>query len=254
MGAPSRLFTLVWRRRSGCRRRPPCSKRFEPNSCTPASPLSSCAAGSRHTGYLYGAGLAAILESCEGSAEQARRLLAVESESLEVEVFRDRYHLRPTENSHQARIAVDPDAILEATEVLCLVEAKRIRRRASFQFEQLAREPFVVTREANQRSACLLLILGSPPPVKVKGIAGRPSPADTIRRTLPAVYERAETHPWSLFQLLERVEDHLLWTTWDNIAEVVSRAGKQISTGDRSADASVQRMCRSLVTSVERHS
>ena len=165
MGAPSRLFTFVWRRRSGYRRRPPGSKRFEPNSCTPASPLSSCAAGSRHTGYLYGAGLAAILESCEGSAEQARRLLAVESESLEVEVCRDRYHLRPTENSHQARIAVDPDAILEATEVLCLVEAKRIRRRASFQFEQLARESFVVTREANQRSACLLLILGSPPPV-----------------------------------------------------------------------------------------
>jgi hypothetical protein len=84
----------------------------------------------------------------------------------------------------------------------------------------------VLTREARGRRACLLLVLGSPPPVNVQGILGLLNPADVIRQTLPLVYERADPHPMALDELLEAVNDHLLWTTWSAIAEVIDRAEK----------------------------
>jgi hypothetical protein len=90
--------------------------------------------------------------------------------------------------------------------------------------------------------------------VKVKGITGRLSPADVIRETLPMVYERAEPHPMTLDDLLESVDDYLLWTTWSAIAEVVARAQKDFDAGDRSMNASIQRLARYVNRSVQRHS
>ncbi|MDC1295294.1 hypothetical protein N8077_03030 [Myxococcota bacterium] len=87
------------------------------------------------------------------------------------------------------------------------IEAKRIASSAAFQHEQLARQYFVLTRMAGDRESCLILLLGSEPPVKVKQISGKVDAVEVIRETLPAVYECADPHPVSLDSLLERVEN-----------------------------------------------
>lgn len=198
--------------------------------------------------------LAAVIESCDGDAAHARALLADEAEALRVEVFPDHFYLNPSRETHQEKLAVDPDAVIEATECLCFVEAKRIKSGATFMHEQLAREYFMLTREAGQRASCLLLVLGASPPVKVQGISGRLHPAEAIRRTLPAVYDRAEPHPQSLEELLEAVDDRLLWTTWSEVGEVVARTSKSITTGDKSIDASLGRLAASVSRAVAWHS
>jgi len=198
--------------------------------------------------------LAAVLGSSSGEASAARAILVDEAESLRVGAFGDRFYLNPSATNHQARIAVDPDATIECSEIFCLVEAKRIRAGASFQREQLAREYFVLTREAGERETCLLLVLPAHPPVKIKGIQERLRPADVIRRTLPEVYAKAEPHPRALDELLVNAERYLLWITWHEIAEIVSREAKEFSTGDRSVDACVRRLARTVSASVGRHS
>ena len=198
--------------------------------------------------------LAPVLEACEGLAIDARAHLADEAEALRVEAHADRFHLNPSQRHHHLSIAVDPDVVLETPEVLGFIEAKRLASSAAFQPEQLARQYFVLTREAGARPSCLILLLGSDPPVKVKGIPGKVDPAAVIRETLPIVYDRADPHPLSLDSLLEQVEDHLLWTTWQRLEDVVASAAKTFSSGSRSIDAAVARTAQPIIGCVARHS
>ena len=164
--------------------------------------------------------LAAVLEACEGSAVEARQLLVDEAEGLRVEAHADRFHLNPTLECHQSAIAVDPDVVLETPEVLGFVEAKRPASAARFQQQQLARQYFVLRREAGSRLSCLILLLGSEPPVRVRGIPGKIDPARDIRESLPAVYDLASAHAESLDSLQDGIEEHLLWITWQRLASV----------------------------------
>ena len=197
--------------------------------------------------------LAPVIEACEGSALDARDRLADEAEALRVEAHADRYYLKPSLENHQSAIGVDPDVVFETPDVLAFIEAKRIAASAAFQHEQLARQYFVLTRAAGDRQSCLILLLGSEPPVKVKQILGKVYPADVIRDTLPAVYERADPHPMSLDSLLEHVEDHLLWITWQRLEGVVASAAKTFSSGNRSIDAAVARTAEPIIGCVARH-
>ncbi len=197
--------------------------------------------------------LARVLEECAGPAGNARTMLVDAAEALRVEAHADRYYLNPSQKTHQAAVAVDPDAVLESTEVIAFVEAKRIAKGAAFQPEQLARQYFVLTREARGRAACLLLLLGTEPPVKVRGTPGRVDPVEAIRETLPAVYHESEQHPLTLEALLDEVEGHLLWTTWEMVEGVVASAIKDFSSRSKSVDASVARVARPILGCVERH-
>ncbi len=82
---------------------------------------------------------------------------------------------------------------------------------------------------------------------------GKVDPIDAIRQTLPRVYASSEAHPVPLEELLARVEQHLLWTTWQRLEEVVARAAKSFSTGDRSVDASIARTVKPILGCVRRH-
>lgn len=75
--------------------------------------------------------------------------------------------LRPSGDSYQQQLVVQPDASLVGSHTHTLIEAKRLRQ-GSFQQEQLAREFVAVTREAGSRIPLLLLIIPTPPPVAVK--------------------------------------------------------------------------------------
>jgi hypothetical protein len=197
--------------------------------------------------------LAPVLEACEGLATNARALLSDEVEALRVEAHADRFQLNPSQESHQSSIAVDPDVVLETPEVLAFIEAKRLASSAAFQYEQLARQYFVLTRDAGARPSCLILLLASDPPVKVKDVPGKIDPIEAIRKTLPAVYDRADPHPLSLDTLLESVDDHLLWITWQRLEGAVATAAKTFSSGNRSIDASVARTAQPILGCVARH-
>lgn len=66
--------------------------------------------------------------------------------------------LRPSGDSYQQQLVVQPDASLVGSHTHTLIEAKRLRQ-GSFQREQLAREFVAVTREAGSRIPLLLLII-----------------------------------------------------------------------------------------------
>ena len=105
--------------------------------------------------------------------------MQAEVEDVELTVFPEAHALRPDARTHQARIEVQPDARYLSPSVYMLVEAIRIKT-SSFQPEQLACNLLVLLRDCGKRVPVLLLSLGRPPPVTVKGQG---------RKTLPAANE-----------------------------------------------------------------
>jgi hypothetical protein len=85
------------------------------------------------------------------------------------------------------------------------LEAERIRS-SSFQAEHLAREYVALLNEAGERIPLLLLILGSDPPVPVKG-AGRLSIEEAVELSLDAVLTRYPDGAYDRAELLARIPD-----------------------------------------------
>ena len=163
--------------------------------------------------------------------------------------------MRPRRAEHPPRgrspLSVQPDGVIETTEVYALVEAKRIRR-GSFQEEQLAREFVTAHQEARGRDPMLLLILPEPPPVPVKG-NGRISVKDAITRCLGRVVERTEADLPAEVELVESIDSTVSWVTWDSIAKVVSAEAERFSSGDPSIDGTIQRLADSLLRAIRWH-
>jgi hypothetical protein len=103
--------------------------------------------------------LGAVLEELHGNADEVKRKLVSQIEDVKIALLSGSFYLRPSQAIDQVKISVQPDAILESTEVFSFVEAKRVKG-GSFQPEQLAREFVIVTREAKHRLPLLILILG----------------------------------------------------------------------------------------------
>lgn len=130
--------------------------------------------------------LGAVLQAAHG-AVAARSKAVAEIEQAEVTLFPDQLVLRPNAPTNQT-LVVQPDGSVISPGSYVMLEAKRIRTSA-FQPEQLAREYVALMREARGRSPLLLLILGSEPPVPVRG-HGRMGIAEAISRHLHSVLDR----------------------------------------------------------------
>jgi hypothetical protein len=111
--------------------------------------------------------LRAVVRAAHG-ADAARMMFLAEVEQAEVILLPEEMKLRPSGPTYQAQLVVQPDDIMMSTGCYVLPEAKRIRR-SSFQAEQIAREYVALMAAAEGKSPLLSLILGSPPPVTVKG-------------------------------------------------------------------------------------
>ena len=133
-----------------------------------------------------------------------------------------------------------------------MLEAKRIRT-STFQPEQLAREYVALMREARGRSPLLLLILGSGPPVPVRG-HGRLGIAEAISLHLHSVLERTEDHDLDELSLKERVPEVLSWITWQELGSVVTKQQELFCSDNHSVNATVSRLADSLTDSIARHS
>lgn len=194
--------------------------------------------------------LGAVIAAACG-ADHARAVVVEGIEAAEVLVLPgDRTACRRGEPDADP-VRVQPDTIIRSTDSWVFVEAKSQQPRATFQPEQLARELVVTLEQARERHPLLLLVLGSPPPVKVRG-RGASAIREAIATDLAAVTRLQPDSP-DLQQLVDRVDEVVAWTTWNEIAAVVTNALPSVTTGNGSVDAGVHRAARLLLDAVERH-
>ena len=108
-------------------------------------------------------------------------------------------------------------------------------------------------REANGRTPLLLLILGSEPPVTVRGL-GRMGIEEAIALHLQSVLMRTEDHDLNEWSLTERVPEVLSWITWQEVGRVVTKQRASFCSSDPSVLRTVSRLAGSLTDSIRRHS
>jgi hypothetical protein len=194
--------------------------------------------------------LGAVLEAAHGAAA-ARTKAVAEIEQAEVTLFPEQLVLRPNAPTNQ-KLVVQPDGSVISTGSYVMIEAKRIRA-STFQPEQLAREYVALMRDAQGRTPLLLLILGSEPPVAVRG-HGHLEIAEAISLHLSSVLERTEDHDLDEASLGESVPEVVSWITWQELGRVVTKQRGIFCSDNPSVNATVSRLADSLTNSVARHS
>lgn len=144
-------------------------------------------------------------------------------------------------------IQAQPDVVIASPASYVFVEAKRIHR-ASFQPEQLAREMLLAATHGEGRQPVLLLVLGEPPPITVKG-QGRRSISDAIALGLASIQARGRrpVHPLA-------GGTAVAYVTWSDIASQVRTALDNYDNPDPSTAHAVRRIGRTLIDAVTSHS
>lgn len=194
--------------------------------------------------------LGAVLRAAHG-AELARSRVIDEVEEAEIVLLPDETKLRPSAATYQQQLVVQPDGVLTSPKCHALVEAKRIRP-SSFQPEQLAREYLALMREASGRTPLLLLILGTEPPVPVKG-HGRLDIDEAVTRHLSSVLDRTEGHNLSLEWLREQLAGVCAWITWNELSQTVATQQEHLQLGDPSVAGTISRLVDSITGSIAWH-
>lgn len=142
-----------------------------------------------------------------------------------------------------AEVRVRPDALITSGSLFALVDAKGVRR-AAFPPQQLAREVLVTRDRAEGRRAVHLLVLGSPPPVQVRGL-GPLRVEDALAVGLDLLADRVADRS------VDGVET--LWTTWDTISQRVGRSLQEFTNADPSVVLSVHRMADAVRETIDIH-
>lgn len=183
--------------------------------------------------------LGGVLAAAQG-ADLARAALIASIELADVHVLPG--DVQPeTGDGREAPWSVQPDAIISSTSAYCLVEAKRIQG-GSFQPRQLARTAITARDRAGGRPSLVLLVLGSPPPILVKGRG---------RRTVDAATTADEVIGFEIPDPTTTVA----WTTWNQIAQASENGLAMLpSATDPSLAASIERLARRVSGSVRWHS
>lgn len=196
--------------------------------------------------------LGGVVKSLQGGARETRDLVHEQIENLEFGFLPgDIFLAKPT--AQGAALCVQPDCILQADGVYCLVEAKRLKKRASFQPEQLAREFVATLQESGDRRPLLLLVLPEAPPVPVQR-CGRLPIRDAIARYLEPVLQRTERHFPPADELLEKVDAVVTYTTWDRLGSAIKAALEEFADPDPSVQKAVHRLADVLLKSIKWHS
>lgn len=178
-------------------------------------------------------------------AQEARRDLVKEIERAELSLLPGDVTLG------RSGVRVQPDATINGHDSYALVEAKRIRR-ATFQTDQLAREYVAALQEAQGRRPLLLLVLGSPPPVLVRGYEERVEIPAAIATRLTNVAAREELGLTD-DQLIAKIPEVTAWITWSEIRAVVVRARERFPS-EPAFDGTLRRLCEAVLTAIDWHS
>jgi hypothetical protein len=162
-----------------------------------------------------------------------------------------RHALKPDAETHQAAIDVQFDAMAQTCNSRIFIEAKRIGT-SSFQEEQLARTFLIALRESDDLVPRVLLLLGSPPPVKIKKV-GRVDVKEGILARLGEVYEKTDYLDLSLEEAESRIDECVAWITWNEIKKSIERSMQQYENPDPSTYAAVKRVAEFVKNSIEWH-
>lgn len=196
--------------------------------------------------------LGEIIKNFKSKNHQIINTLFQQIEESEFQLFPGNYYLIEDPESHQKGIPLQPDALLNSQSVYALIEAKRIKR-GSFQKEQLAKEYYLVTREAKDKQPMLMLIIPSEPKVSVQG-KGKIDPIEEIKDTLAQVYQSSDSHHLTLEALTLNVDNHVAWITWQDIYSIIKIQRDSYHGKNPSDTKSIYRLCSALLDAIERHS
>ena len=181
---------------------------------------------------------------CANGAEAARTRVADELERAEIVLLPDEYRLGPDGP------VVKPDGIVATRTCHVLVEAKAMG--GSFQPEQLAREYLALVKEAGNKAPLLFLILGSAPPVPVRG-HGRLDLDDAVALHVERVHARTAGIGLQPQALLEQLPSVMAWTTWHDIRDVVLRQSAPYADAAGGPASTVRRLCEAVGTAIDWH-
>ncbi len=190
-----------------------------------------------------------VIEGAVGATEARQSFLATIEEAA--------FTLLPGNHELSKTVSVQPDGIIESPSSFALVEAKRIKSSA-FQSEQLAREYLLLLRDSARKTVppktpLFLLILGQPPPVRVKG-NGRMEIKQALSRDLRAVHKKSDALGFGIERAEELVDKVVCWTTWDRIAQAIRAAQLEFKVDDASLKGTVDRLAASALAAIEWHS
>lgn len=144
-------------------------------------------------------------------------------------------------------VKAQPDAVIESPASYVFIEAKRVRGGA-FQPEQLAREVLLSAVHGAGRQPVLLLILGEPPPVAVKG-HGRATVEGAISHGMDLIEARIGRDVRAV-----AAGCAVAYLSWSEILLQIQSAAGTYENSDRSTHFAVQRVASSVVDAVSRHS
>lgn len=197
--------------------------------------------------------LGRIIRSAEGGDATAVASLADQVEEATISLLPGNIVLSEPGAAGKAAapLQVQPDGIIETTDVYCLLEAKRLRP-GSFQPEQLARELLAVLQETGDRHPLLLLVLPEPPPIPVKH-HGRLSLHDAVARFLAPALERADFGYPPFDEIIARIDQIICHTTWARISEAVQAGVRDFEGSDHSVRGSVARLAEAVTAAIRWH-
>ncbi|MCX6433953.1 MAG: hypothetical protein NTX29_14670 [Actinobacteria bacterium] len=181
--------------------------------------------------------LGQVLLAAHG-ADGARSMAAGLSEESVVDVLPG--DLSPTWLTGDATgWGVQPDVLISSPDSLIYVEAKAPKG-GKFSARQLARSLHATIEAAGDRTALLLLVPDSPPPLRVQGL-GRLSLADALEAGLDGF------PPEDADRLRTVMDRTLAWTTWDDIAASVEGSLAEYPLENSSLRGTVMRLASTLV-------
>lgn len=186
--------------------------------------------------------LAEVLKDAEG-ADVARQAVIAEVEDLVLDFLPGDIPLNPS-------IKVQPDAMLTGPTTLTLIEAKGPKASA-FNHDQLSREYRVLLQEAAGRTPLMLLVLGSPPPARVKKREGLHDLQDAIAWELRSHEHGVDSR--ELDDMIARIGTTVAWTTWMRIGTVVDRARSSYADAGPGR-VTVRRLAETIPAAVAWHS
>lgn len=187
--------------------------------------------------------LGAVLRAAHG-ADNVRTAAVAEVERMDFQILPGNARAILGDAS-TSTWAVQPDVRLESPGGTIWVEAKRIRA-SSFQEHQITRTLHAMLTSARSETRLLLLVLGSPPPVKVQGL-GTVGIAEAIEHSTSTVAGSERS------MLIGAGRDSVAWVTWDELAVAVWQAAESYHCRDSSTVAAVRRTSTALARAVAWH-
>ncbi|MFS0715739.1 hypothetical protein ABC337_03630 [Arthrobacter sp. 1P04PC] len=184
---------------------------------------------------------------CAHGADDARLTAATEVERSDVDVLPGSLPLPAL------GIDVQPDVWVTGPSVQVLVEAKGFKKGAAFNREQLPRELLCLQAHSGGRAPLLLLILASPPPIKLAGNGVHEVEAG-VAAGLKSVCDRAGMTAEDYERLRTAIPDCVAWITWAEIRVVVMRQKEALSGLPSSVAASVHRTADGVAQAIRWHS